>query len=76
MRWKAGGPRLRAEPLRRSGADYESVSVVVAFACELVVSLLLLLLLPDLFDEATTRRVKRFRPRRERRDFDIGSPPS
>ena len=63
--------------LRRSDADYESVSVVVAFACALVVvSLLLLLLLPDLFDEATTRRVKRLRPRRERRDFDIGSPPS
>ncbi len=53
------------------------MSVVVAFACALVVvSLLLLLLWPDLFDEATTRRVKRVRPRRERRDFDIGSPPS
>jgi hypothetical protein len=77
MRGKAGGPRHRARPLRRSGTDYESVSVVVAFAwAPLVVSLLLSLLLPDLLDEATTRRVKRFRPRRERRDFDIGSPPS
>ena len=76
MRGKAGG-REFARPCGRSDADYESVSVVVAFACALVVvSLLLLLLLPDLFDEATTRRVKRLRPRRERRDFDIGSPPS
>jgi hypothetical protein len=51
------------------------VSVFVASAL-VVVSLLLSLLWPDLLDEATTRRVKRFRPRRECRDFDIGSPPS
>jgi hypothetical protein len=55
-------------------ADYVSVSVdvwvVVAFDVVLFV-----LLLPDLWGAATTRREKRFRPRRLR-DFDIPSPPS
>jgi hypothetical protein len=51
------------------------VSVVVALAA-LFVESSLLLLLDERLGVATTRRVKRFRPRRERRDFDIGSPPS
>jgi hypothetical protein len=42
----------------------------------LFVESLLLLLLDERLGVATTRRVKRFCPRRERRDFDIGSPPS